>query len=135
MRDGGDSEAPGSGPGPLRSPVVRQARLRERAAPARLLGLRAKGHLGVGADADVTVYSRDPDIATMFSTPRYVLKGGTLVVEEGHRRGLLLPQVAVEWGWTPEQFLSQTCVKAGLPPKAWRSGAAVFRFDAEVFGE
>jgi formylmethanofuran dehydrogenase subunit A len=57
-----------------------------RAGPARLLGLRAKGHLGVGADADVTVYSRDPDLATMFSTPRYVLKGGTLVVEEGHLR-------------------------------------------------
>ena len=57
-----------------------------RAGPARLLGLTAKGHLGVGADADVTVYSRDPDIATMFSTPRYVVKGGSLVVEEGHLR-------------------------------------------------
>jgi formylmethanofuran dehydrogenase subunit A len=57
-----------------------------RAGPARLLGLGTKGHLGVGADADVTVYSRDPDIATMFSTPRYVLKGGTLVVEEGYVR-------------------------------------------------
>lgn len=57
-----------------------------------------------------------------------------LIVEQGGRRGLLLPQVAVEWGWTPEQFLSQTCVKAGLPPDAWRKGAQVFRFDAEVFG-
>src|SRR5687767_14243701 len=57
-----------------------------RAGPARLLGLRAKGHLGVGADADVTVYSRDPDIATMFSTPRYVVKAGRIVVEEGHLR-------------------------------------------------
>jgi formylmethanofuran dehydrogenase subunit A len=57
-----------------------------RAGPARLLGLHTKGHLGVGADADVTIYSRDPDIVTMFSTPRYVLKGGTLVVEEGHLR-------------------------------------------------
>ena len=56
-----------------------------------------------------------------------------LVVEHAGRRGLLLPQVAVEWGWTPEQFLSQTCVKAGLPPDAWRRGAQVFRFDAEVF--
>jgi AmmeMemoRadiSam system protein A len=58
-----------------------------------------------------------------------------LVVEQGHRRGLLLPQVATEWGWDRETFLSQTCVKAGLPPDAWRHGAAVFRFDAIVFGE
>ena len=57
-----------------------------RAGPARLLGLATKGHLGVGADADVTVYSRDPDIATMFSTPRYVVKAGRVVVEEGHLR-------------------------------------------------
>jgi formylmethanofuran dehydrogenase subunit A len=59
---------------------------RSRAGPARLLGLRTKGHLGVGADADVTIYSRDPDLAAMFSTPRYVLKHGALVVEEGHLR-------------------------------------------------
>jgi AmmeMemoRadiSam system protein A len=58
-----------------------------------------------------------------------------LVVEQGHRKGLLLPQVAVEWGWTPEQFLRQTCVKAGLPPDAWQHGAHVYRFDAEVFGD
>jgi len=58
-----------------------------------------------------------------------------LVAEQGHRRGLLLPQVATEWGWTAEQFLRQTCVKAGLPEDAWRRGARIFRFDAEVFGE
>jgi formylmethanofuran dehydrogenase subunit A len=57
-----------------------------RAGPARLLGLRAKGHLGPGADADVTVYSRDPDLAKMFATPRYVVKGGSLIVEEGQLR-------------------------------------------------
>ncbi|MBA3445711.1 MAG: formylmethanofuran dehydrogenase subunit A [Gemmatimonadales bacterium] len=57
-----------------------------RAGPARLLGLQQKGHLGPGADADVTVYSRDPDIARMFATPRYVIKAGTLVVEEGQLR-------------------------------------------------
>jgi AmmeMemoRadiSam system protein A len=58
-----------------------------------------------------------------------------LVVEEGRRRGLLLPQVAIEWGWTVEQFLRQTCIKAGLSPDAWRHGARVYRFEAEVFGE
>jgi formylmethanofuran dehydrogenase subunit A len=57
-----------------------------RAGPARLLGLRHKGHLGVGADADVTVYARDADIARMFASPRYVVKGGVLVVGEGQLR-------------------------------------------------
>jgi AmmeMemoRadiSam system protein A len=58
-----------------------------------------------------------------------------LVVEQGVRRGLLLPQVATEWNWTVEQFLRQTCLKAGLPPDAWQHGAKVSRFEAEVFGE
>jgi AmmeMemoRadiSam system protein A len=58
-----------------------------------------------------------------------------LVVQHGFRRGLLLPQVAVEWGWDTLTFLSHTCAKAGLPRDAWRSGAQVFRFEAEVFGE
>ena len=57
-----------------------------RAGPARLLGLPHKGHLGPGADADVTVYAREPDVARMFSTPRYVVKGGALIVEEGQLR-------------------------------------------------
>lgn len=57
-----------------------------RAGPARLLGLSDKGHLGVGADADVTVYAADADRARMFSTPRYVVKGGILVVEDGELR-------------------------------------------------
>ena len=57
-----------------------------RAGPARLLGLPHKGHLGPGADGDVTVYARNPDIAAMFATPRYVVKGGALVVEEGQLR-------------------------------------------------
>lgn len=58
-----------------------------------------------------------------------------LVAEQGARRGLLLPQVATEWGWTVEQFLRQTCRKAGLPDDAWQHGARIFRFEAEVFGE
>jgi formylmethanofuran dehydrogenase subunit A len=57
-----------------------------RAAPARLLGLGAKGHLGPGADADITVYSRSDDISVMFATPRYVVKAGQLIVEEGQLR-------------------------------------------------
>jgi formylmethanofuran dehydrogenase subunit A len=58
-----------------------------RAAPARRLGLRDKGHLGIGADADVTIYhDRPDDREEMFATPRYVIKGGELVVEEGDLR-------------------------------------------------
>jgi len=58
-----------------------------------------------------------------------------LVAEQGVRRGLLLPQVATEWGWTAEQFLRHTCVKAGLPGDAWKTGARIYRFEAEVVGE
>jgi len=59
-----------------------------------------------------------------------------LLVEDGWRRGLLLPQVAPEWGWDAAQFVAQTCRKAGLPEDAWPSrGATLYRFEAEVFGE
>jgi AmmeMemoRadiSam system protein A len=58
-----------------------------------------------------------------------------LVAEQSVRRGLLLPQVATEWGWTVEQFLRQTCIKAGLRGDAWQHGARIYRFDAEVFGD
>ena len=57
-----------------------------RAGPARLLGLKSKGHLGPGADADVAIYNRQPDVAAMFAAPRWVIKGGTVVVDEGQLR-------------------------------------------------
>ena len=58
-----------------------------------------------------------------------------LVVERGWSRGLLLPQVATEWGWDVETFLAHACRKAGLPDDAWQRGATLWRFEAEVFGE
>ena len=58
-----------------------------------------------------------------------------LLISLGWRRGLLLPQVAVEWKWDREQFLSATCQKAGLAPEAWRRGARIQAFTAQVFGE
>lgn len=58
-----------------------------------------------------------------------------LIITAGMRRGLLLPQVPVEWGWDRETFLAQTCVKAGLAPNAWQRGAEIQAFTAEVFGE
>src|SRR5947199_120441 len=57
-----------------------------RAAPARMLGLKQKGHLGVGADADVTIYTPGADRRAMFELPRYVIKGGEVVVEQGEIR-------------------------------------------------
>jgi formylmethanofuran dehydrogenase subunit A len=57
-----------------------------RASPARILGLSHKGHLGPGADADVTIYSPNPDRTKMFEMPRYVLKAGQVVVEDGEVR-------------------------------------------------
>lgn len=59
---------------------------------------------------------------------------GLLITREGHR-GLLLPQVAVERGWDHITFLEQTCRKAGLPIDAWRKGATIEAFTAQVFGE
>src|SRR5262245_56498212 len=53
------------------------------AGPARALGMTQKGHLGVGADADVTIYNQNPDGEHMFRYPRYVIKAGQVVVEEG----------------------------------------------------
>ena len=58
-----------------------------------------------------------------------------LVVEHGDSRGLLLPQVAVEWGWDSHTFVANACVKAGLQPDAWKSDAALFVFEADVFSE
>jgi uncharacterized protein len=58
-----------------------------------------------------------------------------LLISEGARRGLLLPQVPVEHCWDRIAFLEQTCRKAGLPLNAWKSGAAIEAFTAEVFGD
>jgi formylmethanofuran dehydrogenase subunit A len=57
-----------------------------RAGPARMLGLTHKGHLGPGADADITIYTPGADIRAMFELPRFVLKAGEVVVEQGEIR-------------------------------------------------
>jgi AmmeMemoRadiSam system protein A len=58
-----------------------------------------------------------------------------LVVEQGRRRGLLLPQVAVEWKWDAAEFAAQTCIKAGLARDAWQKDATLFAFEADVFAD
>ena len=59
-----------------------------------------------------------------------------LLISQGNRRGLLLPEVPEHMGWHGrEKFLEQTCLKAGLAPDAWRKGARIEAFTAEAFGE
>ena len=59
-----------------------------------------------------------------------------LVIDAGYTRGLLLPQVATEWGWGREQFLSQTCRKAGLQADAWKQKkVTIYSFTSAVFSE
>jgi uncharacterized protein (TIGR00296 family) len=58
-----------------------------------------------------------------------------LLISRGPLRGLLLPQVAVEWNWNREQFLQETCLKAGLPADAWQHGARIQAFTAQILGE
>jgi len=59
-----------------------------------------------------------------------------LIISRGYNRGLLLPQVAVEWGWGREEFLAQCCYKAGLPPDSWLlDGTEVQRFQAIIYSE
>ena len=59
-----------------------------------------------------------------------------LIVERGYSKGLLLPQVPVEWDWNGEEFLCQCCIKAGLSPDSWLlKGTGVYKFQAIIFEE
>ncbi|HNR95543.1 MAG: hypothetical protein BWY10_01016 [Chloroflexi bacterium ADurb.Bin180] len=58
-----------------------------------------------------------------------------LYIVSGFQSGVLLPQVATEWGWDRDEFLEQVCRKAGLPRNAWRAGSTLYRFSAQVFEE
>jgi len=84
-------------------------------------------------DFEVSVLS----VVKQIDDPAQVVVGRHgLIVEQGRRKGLLLPQVPVEHGWTQREFLEQTCVKAGLDPNAWRHATTkLFIFSAEVLSE
>jgi formylmethanofuran dehydrogenase subunit A len=74
-----------------------------RAAPARMLGLPHKGHLGPGADGDVAIYAPDDDKERMFSLPRYLIKHGEIVLDDGDLR--LVPDGRVRYsqpGFDPD---------------------------------
>lgn len=82
-------------------------------------------------EIELSILSRPQSIA---AEDVEVGRHGLLISLHG-RRGLLLPQVPVEHAWDRITFLEQTCRKAGLPLDAWRSGAIIEGFTAEVFGE
>lgn len=59
-----------------------------------------------------------------------------LIVNFNLQSGLLLPQVPIEWKWNSEEFIKQTCVKAGLSPEAWKNSESKFyKFQAQIFAE
>lgn len=58
-----------------------------------------------------------------------------IYIVKGSYRGVLLPQVATEYGWDRDTFLKHTCLKAGLPENAWQKECDIFIFSAQVFGE
>jgi uncharacterized protein len=86
------------------------------------------------ATTDIEISALTPEIEVRDIGEIEVGRHG-LIVEQQHRRGLLLPQVATEHGWDRETFLGNTCLKAGLSAEAWRHGARIFTFEAAVFGE
>ena len=77
------------------------------------------------------------DYGSPLELPKLVRIGmDGLIVSNALGSGLLLPQVATEYKMTPEDFLTQTCLKAGLAPDAWLTGKVIVqRFQAEVFSE
>lgn len=87
------------------------------------------------ADLHIEISVMSP-IEPVASVDEIMVGRDGLIVSRGGRAGLLLPQVATEYQWDRDVFLRQTCVKAGLPPDAWRSPEVrIERFSAEVFSE
>jgi len=89
------------------------------------------------ADIDIEISVLSPLEKTTDPLKEIELGRHGISIHSPHGSGCFLPQVATETGWSKEEFLSMCCShKAGLPPDAWkRSDVAVYRFEAEVFGE
>jgi uncharacterized protein (TIGR00296 family) len=88
---------------------------------------------------EVSVLTR-PELIEVKKPEEYVAKikvgEDGLIVEKDFFKGLLLPQVPVEWGWCEEEFLCHCCVKAGLPPDSWLTkGAKIYKFSAIILEE
>lgn len=86
-----------------------------------------------GCDIEISILTPPQLVAD----PQEIVVGRDgLIIEAGGRSGLLLPQVATEWGFDREAFLCEVARKAGLPRDAWRHpGAKLWRFQADVFSE
>ena len=106
----------GAGPERAGGPVAGIHAVRDRdrhpRGPARILGLERKGHLGPGADADVTIYAPDDDRRRMFALPRYVIKAGEVVVDDGELRS------------APERPDAPTSRRTSIPRSPASCGAA-----------
>jgi uncharacterized protein len=81
-----------------------------------------------------------PELVEITNPKEYIskIKVGEdgLIIERGYHKGLLLPQVPIEWGWCEEEFLCQCCMKAGLPPDSWLTkDAKIYKFRAIIFEE
>ena len=85
-----------------------------------------------GIDVEISVLTHEREIQ---SVDEIEVGRHGLIIEQGTSRGLLLPQVPEEHRWDREAFLNHTCLKAGLAADAWRRGARIFIFEAQVFGE
>ncbi len=86
--------------------------------------------------AEVSALTAPEPLAAVDRPAGVVIGRHGLIVEHRGVQGLLLPQVAADQGWSPEEFLDGTCEKAGLRPGLWRTPAVrVLRFEAEIFAE
>jgi AmmeMemoRadiSam system protein A len=85
---------------------------------------------------EISVLSVPAPLTIPVDPARIVVGRDGVIVRRDRYTALLLPQVATEYGWSPEAFLGATCRKAGLSPDAWREpGTQVLAFQADVFGE
>jgi AmmeMemoRadiSam system protein A len=87
-------------------------------------------------EIEISVLSAPFRIAPLQATAQVKLGEHGLIISLGNYRGVLLPRVAVEQGWTAERLLDETSIKAGLSRDAWRDpNSRIEAFTAEVFGE
>jgi AmmeMemoRadiSam system protein A len=86
------------------------------------------------ADFDLEISVLSP-LEQVASVEEIVVGKHGLFIVKNSSRGVLLPQVATEYGWDRDMFLKHTCLKAGLPENAWEKDCEIYVFSAQVFGE
>jgi len=80
-------------------------------------------------DVEISVLS---PLSKISSIEEIVVGVHGIYLEKNFSRGVLLPQVAVEYGWDRDAFLSQTCIKAGLGKDEWQEGTDIYKFSAQI---